>query len=530
MPVRQWISRDRFQSAVPLLFAWLVSRLYLLLFTYDKVRYFDHGSLVGDVQTYNKWSLVFAHGHFPQNDPQWQYPPGAAVFIILPRIVRGLTGLSYYTGFYMIALASDLVVFLLVLLACWRTAARLTLAGSAATATATATATTATAADPRASGYAAGIDAVRADAARTDTAKIDSLTIDPVKTGAVTIHPVKIDYTGAWAYLGAIFALGPIVLCRYDICVTMIATVGLVATGRTVASTWRMRGAAGQTLTIAPIPMAALAIGLPKRADGRRAVLWTVLGAVLPTVILMAALPGALGFLSEQHDRGLEIESVLAAPFLLARHLGYPGTIRHAYGAFEITGPGIGVISSCCLALTVAGFVWLFVWRLRADLVPGRWSTGLFYDSSLVAVLIAMITSRVLSPQYLVWVVGLIALCLSQTALGRNGTVLARPCWLLLAAISVAQLEFPWAFPFLVKGSAWAALFVAGRNLLLVAATWLSARALWHAVREPAAARADEPVTVSPAVAEIYLSPPVPAAYDPGSSATAGSQGIGSTT
>ena len=513
MPVRQWISHERFQTAVPLLFAWLVSRLYLLLFTYDKVRYFDHGSLVGDVQTYNKWSLVFAHGHFPQHDPQWQYPPGAAVFIILPRIVRSLTGLSYYTGFYMIALASDLVVFLLVLLACWRTAARLAPAGAAA------------AADPRASGYAAGIDAARAGAARTDLVQTDPVNIDAVKIGAV-----KIDYTGAWAYLGAIFALGPIVLCRYDICVTMIATVALVATGRTVASTWRMRGAAIGIGAMVKVWPAALAIGLPKRADGRRALLWTVLGALLPTLILMAALPGALGFLGEQNDRGLEIESVLAVPFLLARHLGYPGTIRHAYGAFEITGPGIGVISSFCLALTVAGFVWLFVWRLRADLVPGRWSTGLFYDSSLVAVLIAMITSRVLSPQYLVWVVGLIALCLSQTPLGRNGTVLARPCWLLLAAISVAQLEFPWAFPFLVKGSAWAALFVAGRNLLLVAATWLSARALWHAVREPAAARADEPVTVSPAVAEIYLSPPVAAAYDPGSSATAGSQGIGSTT
>jgi hypothetical protein len=516
MPVRQWISRERFQTAVPLLFAWLVSRLYLLLFTYDKVRYFDHGSLVGDVQTYNKWSLVFAHGHFPQNDPQWQYPPGAAVFIILPRIVRSLTGLSYYTGFYMIALASDLVVFLLVLFACWRTAARLAPVGGAG------------AADPRASGYAAGIEAVRAGGAGTGAVQTGAVNINALKTDPVKIDTVKIDYTGAWAYLGAIFALGPIVLCRYDICVTMIATVGLVATGRTVASTWRMRGTAIGIGAMVKVWPAALMIGLPKRADGRRALLWTVLGALLPTVILMAALPGALGFLSEQHDRGLEIESVLAAPFLLARHLGYPGTIRHAYGAFEITGPGIGVISSFCLALTVAGFVWLFVWRLRADLVPGRWSTGLFYDSSLVAVLIAMITSRVLSPQYLVWVVGLIALCLSQTPLGRNGTVLARPCWLLLGAISVAQLEFPWAFPFLVKGSAWAALFVAGRNLLLVAATWLSARALWHAVREPAAACADEPVTVTPNVAEIYLAPPVAAAYDPGSSATAGSQGVGS--
>jgi hypothetical protein len=480
MLVRDWISRDRFRTALPLLIAWLASRLILLLLTYDVIPYIDHGSLVGDVQTYNKWSLIFAHGHFPRHDPQWQYPPGAALVIVLPRIIRSVTSLSYYTGFYCLALASDFVVFVLVVAACWRTAERL-----------------------------------GRKTARVDAVKIDAEKINAVKMNTVKISAVKINYTGAWAYIGAIFALGPIVLSRYDICVTMIATAGLVAAGRSVASTWRLRGAAIGFGALVKVWPAALAVGLPKRTDGRRALLWALLGAIVPTLVLMACLPGALGFLGEQQDRGLEIESVLAAPFLLARHLGYPGRIRHEYGAFEITGPGIGLIAECCVLLTLAGFCWLLWWRRRADLRPGRWSTALFYDSSLVAVLIAIVTSRVLSPQYLIWVVGLIALCLTLTPLGREGTVLARPCRLLLLAIAVTQIEFPWLFPYLVRGSAWAALFVGARNLLLVAATWLAARALWQAALAPVPARADEPVGDRCAVLEGH---PVTAAVNEPSS------------
>jgi hypothetical protein len=91
----------------------------------------------------------------------------------------------------------------------------------------------------------------------------------------------------------------------------------------------------------------------------------------------------------------------------------------------------------------------------------------------------------VLSPQYLVWVCGLIALCLALTPLHRGGTVLAGPCWLLLATISVTQLEFPLLFDRLVHGSLKATLFVAGRNVLLVGATVWAATLLWQRYARP---------------------------------------------
>lgn len=410
------ITRERARNAALLAACWAWTRVVLLLFTYNVIPYISHGDIVGDVKTYNRWSQTFALGHFPLHDPQWQYPPGAAIVIMVPRIVRSVTGLSYYSAFYAMALLADLITFLLVVYRCWYTAEHST-------------------------------------------------------------PPRRIDYAGAWAYVVAIFMLGPIVYGRYDIVVAMVATLALVLATGNATWTWRLRGMAIGLGAVMKLWPAALAAGLPKRADGRRAVLWAALAALLPALALAAALPGAFGFLTGQQNRGLEVESVLATPFLIARHLGYPGVIRHQYGAFEITGPGIGAVLVCCEVLTAAGFAWLLWWRGRADLVPGRWTTTVYYDVALVAVLIAIVTSRVLSPQYLVWVVALIALCLTSP-----NSALTGPCWLLLATISLTQVEFPLLFPRLVHGGRWAPWFVTGRNLMLVSATLWAARSLRRAV------------------------------------------------
>jgi hypothetical protein len=413
----------RLRSALLPAATWAWTRGVLMLYVYNVIPYISHSDITGDLRLYQHWSSVLGHGHFPSNDPAWQYPPGAAVVIALPRIVRAVTGLSYYAAFYGMALASDLIIFLLVVHRCWRTADE-----------------------------------------------------------AVTR---RVDYLGAYAYVAAIFMLGPFAFGRYDIVVTMIASVGLAAALRSASATWRLRGAAIGIGTLVKLWPIALVFGLPRGPRGRRAVGWAALGALVPMLALLLV-PGALSFLSQQHDRGLEVESVPATPFLLARRFaGYHGSIQNRYGAFEITGPGIAEIAAFCELLTLLGFCWLLWWRRRARLGPERWTEGVYYDAGLVAVMISIVTSRVLSPQYLVWVCGLLALCLALGPLGRGGTVLAGPCWLLLGTISITQLEFPLLFPSLVHGSGAAALFVTGRNALLVTATLWAGRRLWQRYAGP---------------------------------------------
>jgi uncharacterized membrane protein len=434
MAVRQVATRPRLVSAALPAAGWAWTRAVLFMFLYQVLPYASHSDVISDVRIYNDWSQVFGHGHFPTGDVDWQYPPAAALVITLPRLARMLTGVSYYTAFYALMFLADLLTFLMVVYSAWRTAERR--------------------GDPRA------------------------------------------DYLGSWVYVAAIFMIGPIVFGRFDVAVTLFAVGGLVLAGRTTAGTWRRRGLAigfGAALKIWP---AALLVGLPKRRDGRMAMLWAVVGAVVPTLVLAATLPGAFSFLNGQGGRGLEIESIPATPFMIARMLGYHAQIQDTYGSWQIIGTGTGVVSDLCIAATLAGFAWLLWWRRRADLVPGRWSTALYYDAALVAVMIAIVTSRVLSPQYLVWIVALIALCLNLRPLGKEGTSLTGPCWLMLAAVSVTQVDFPLTFSRIIHHNDIATWFLAARNMALLAATVWAAVRLWRAVvPAPVPASALEPVT-----------------------------------
>lgn len=439
MAVRQVITRPRLASAALPAAGWAWTRAVLFMFLYQVLPYASHSDVISDVRIYNDWSQVFGQGHYPVGDVDWQYPPAAALVITLPRIARMLTGVSYYTAFYALMFLADALTFAMVLYSAWRTAER-----------------------------------------RGDK---------------------RADYLGSWVYVAAIFMIGPIVFGRFDIAVTLFAVAGLVlaggsAAGGGAARTWRWRGLAigfGAALKIWP---AALAVGLPKRRDGRFALLWAAAGAAVPTLLLAAVLPGAFSFLNGQGGRGLEIESIPATPFMVARMFGYHAQILDQYGSWEIVGAGTSAIADLCIVATLAGFAWLLWWRRRANLVPGRWSTALYYDAALVAVMIAIATSRVLSPQYLVWIVALIALCLNLKPLGKEGTSLTGPCWLMLAAVSVTQVDFPLTFSRIIHHDDIATWFLAARNAaLLAAAVWAAVR-LWRAVvPAPVPASALEPVT-----------------------------------
>src|SRR5580698_723871 len=113
MTLRAMLTLARLRSALLPAATWVWTRGVLMLYVYNVIPYISHSDITGDVKLYNRWSTVLSHGHFPQHDPTWQYPPGAAIVIELPRVVRSLTGLSYYSAFYAVALASDLIIFLL---------------------------------------------------------------------------------------------------------------------------------------------------------------------------------------------------------------------------------------------------------------------------------------------------------------------------------------------------------------------------------------------------------------------------------
>ena len=196
-----------------------------------------------------------------------------------------------------------------------------------------------------------------------------------------------------------------------------------------------------------------------------------------------------------QSNRGIEVESVLASPFMVASWFGYPVKVVHLYGAFQIAGPGISAVSSFAELLSVVGLGVVLWWRLMR-FRPRCWTPGLMYDTAFTVVLVLVVTSRVLSPQYLIWLLGLAAVVLTEHGPMRRGTVLARPACLVVCCVLVTQIEFPLLFGEVMGAQFWGTMLVAVRNLVLVVACVQSLRALWQAgAREPQEPAEDVPAS-----------------------------------
>jgi hypothetical protein len=127
---------------------------------------------------------------------------------------------------------------------------------------------------------------------------------------------------------------------------------------------------------------------------------------------------------------------------------------------------------------------------------------GLMYDTAFTVVLVLVVTSRVLSPQYLIWLLGLAAVVLTENGPLRRSTVLARPAWLVVCCVLITQFEFPLLFGEVMGGQFWGTSLVALRNLVLVCACVQALRALWQAgAREPQPAAGDELAPADPVAA-----------------------------
>lgn len=278
----------------------------------------------------------------------------------------------------------------------------------------------------------------------------------------------------AWYWVWAVPLVGPTAYARYDIFVSAVAVAALLLP--------RLRGpliAFGAVLKIWP---ALLLAGVRSKA------VWlstAVTGALLLAVFAVTT-PGSLAFLTFQRDRGTEVESLGALPLHFARRFGWwDGEVKLNYGSIEFLGPWVDTISTLSLGLTAVAFGWLLLWRLRTRIVAG--DERVVFDAAFAAVLLFTVTSRVISPQYLVWLVALAAVCLTLT-----DSKMVRATRILLVATAFTQLEFPTYFSE-IMGSEWIGIvLIVTRNGLLVWATLSACRVLWEASKAGATA-APEP-------------------------------------
>ncbi|MGW2589499.1 glycosyltransferase 87 family protein [Streptomyces sp. NPDC001515] len=303
---------------------------------------------------------------------------------------------------------------------------------------------------------------------------------------------------GVWVWVAGVPLLGTTAYARYDVMVTAVAVAALLA-GLRHPRVLGALAAFGALLKVWPV------LVLAGTARGRATRLaWATAAGVAAglLVVCAAAAPGAMAFLGFQRDRGTEVESLGALVFHVARQFGWQGRVELHYGSLEFLGPHVPLVSTLALGLSAVAFGWLLVWRLRAR----TFGVSTPADAAFTAVLLFTTTSRVISPQYMLWLVGLAAVCLVL-----RESRMAWPAGLVLVATGVTQLEFPLGFVHVVTSDATGVTLMFLRNGLLVAACLTAGATLWRdTVRPGPRSRAADPEPGAPALSRAG-SPDTPA-------------------
>ncbi|MBU6347945.1 MAG: DUF2029 domain-containing protein [Actinomycetales bacterium] len=235
------------------------------------------------------------------------------------------------------------------------------------------------------------------------------------------------NYLPAGIWLLAPIFIGPLLVGRFDVFPTLAMVVALVS----VASSRRygIWTAVGFLLKVWPV-FGLLGLSRSKFKEGFA---WFAGVSAVVTGALYLWWSGSLSFISGQGKRGLQIESLGALPFMMFGKKDDRNAITFRYGAWEVTAPAAKYVSlflTLALLVLIGILVW-WRWNLRLEIIPAA-------DVVLLAVLISMCTSRVLSPQYSIWVVGLLAAAAFERQ--RNFWVIAT---LLLTSVAFGQYLFP---------------------------------------------------------------------------------------
>jgi hypothetical protein len=259
----------------------------------------------------------------------------------------------------------------------------------------------------------------------------------------------------AWVWVISGVLIGPIMLARFDVVPTVFAVLAVLWASKPYLS-----GAASSIGTLLKVWPGLMLLALPRRSLIRGGI-----GFLVAALVVMGAVSvwssGAVSFLDGQRDRGLQVESVGALPYIVMNVFGVDVNTAFRFGSMEIDMPGANTVG---LVISVGGLLLIAVLAILR--LMGRLEGLPAGDIALTALLVSVATSRVLSPQYAVWVAGVAAIALMDPA-----TRLRKCMWLLAPSALAAQLIYPWAYYGMLHGELLAVTLQTVRIVTLVAAT-----------------------------------------------------------
>jgi Glycosyltransferase family 87 len=231
-------------------------------------------------------------------------------------------------------------------------------------------------------------------------------------------------------------ALGSIVLSRFDLwpAALVVAAVAALVSGR-----WRLGSVivgVAVSVKLYPAVLVPLVVAAAWRREGRRAGLLALglaagAAAVVFVPFVVLAPHGVWDSVSGQLRRPLQLESLGSAVLLVSHHVFGTGvTVASSHGSQNLAGDGPDALAALLTALQVASLLW--IWSAYA-----RGRLGLVQASA--AALAAFVAfGKVLSPQFMIWLIAVIPLVRGRRGLWATA--------LLGAALVLTQLWFPFRY------------------------------------------------------------------------------------
>jgi hypothetical protein len=256
--------------------------------------------------------------------------------------------------------------------------------------------------------------------------------------------------------------LGSVILYRYDLwpaALTVAGIAGILAARQRLGFAALGLGIAAKAFPAVVLPPALVYVW---RTRGRREALVClgVAAAVVAVVVvpfLVLAPNGVWESIVHQASRPLQIESLGSAVLLAAHHLGGLAlTLDSSHGSQNLGGSLPDAVGAASSALLAAALVVTWVAAVRGPATPERLVR--FAAASVVAF---AAFGKVLSPQFLIWLIPLVPL-----VRGRRGLVASG---LLAVALLLTQVWFPIRYWDLVHFEAFPSWVVFARDLVLVA-------------------------------------------------------------
>jgi len=289
---------------------------------------------------------------------------------------------------------------------------------------------------------------------------------------------------GVRLWLVLVPLLGPLTFTRFDLVSAVLAGFALLALAARWAGTSGVLAAAGAAVKLWP---AGLLPGLlARRERPLRVLAGFVVFGVLAVVATVAAGGTArlLSPLTWQRDRGLQLETIWAVPLLFARCFDSAtwSTPYTRFFAFQVEGPGAGTLLALSTVAS-AGCVLLLLYLGWRAWRAGPASMALVGMLSVAAACLLIVPNKTLSPQYLLWIGGVLA---ATAAIAPEERTLARLNVLLLVACGLTQIIYPVGYGMLT-GPNWSnaigATLLAARNGLLIAITVIAVRRVLQLTR-----------------------------------------------